>query len=469
MKRQPKPTEAQAEILQHIGLDPGKITVTSKSADGAFAFTYHGDGKPYRAWLCRGKDGQWLIQDKPPTVAKPRNQEKREPPAPDESQSVAEWGRQGESGLPLGWAKQFAGSLAEDEGVDANAVTTTLPRSQIESALRGRGFSNKEIEVVLACRETLTGKRPTATTIAREAGLNPKTVTKILRQPRMRKVLEQLQRGELPQPPERAESQRPDVGLGGWFDLLAMFSDTGWPGTSTDHDPEGLKAVLGSIGIAGIPAYRELRADMLDRAHREYVPELANQVAAFIRQYPDVLLRPEGRPILEAMVDLLEAARFGNAKRRVSGLLPTGASKMVAQFAQDALTLLTEPEPDGKLALPEHYQSYLLEEVARRIGELQRECVAPKSDRAARIAQMRELHPNELRRFSDPELRGFLTDPPMDAACRLCAKATGIHADYWQRVRKLIADPSETERVFEKVAAICRLLSNPSGATAQPK
>ncbi|MCG3150084.1 MAG: hypothetical protein PCFJNLEI_03555 [Verrucomicrobiae bacterium] len=70
MKRQQKPTEAQAEIIQRAGLVPSTVTVTTKRAALPLAITYHGDGEPLHYWIVR-EGGALRFSDTKPTTRKP--------------------------------------------------------------------------------------------------------------------------------------------------------------------------------------------------------------------------------------------------------------------------------------------------------------------------------------------------------------------------------------------------------------
>ncbi|HVM59438.1 MAG TPA: hypothetical protein VMV72_01100 [Verrucomicrobiae bacterium] len=83
--------------------------------------------------------------------------------------------------------------------------------------------------------------------------------------------------------------------------------------------------------------------------------EIAEAIITCVRKHPAVLLQPEGRILLEGLVDLLEAARFGCSKGRVRGLLPSGKPKELQRFAQTLLVELTKAEHGAKRSRPEGY------------------------------------------------------------------------------------------------------------------
>jgi hypothetical protein len=166
---------------------------------------------------------------------------------------------------------------------------------------------------------------------------------------------------------------------------------------------------------------------------------LGEAIAAAVRQNPSALLDPaEGRRLVAALVDLLEAANSGDSMRRVPGVVTDGKPDHVKRKARQAVSLLTARKT-GKTKTREVNPVEvwrLARDIGKRVAELQAECRAPKINASARVAEILGKHGAELARFTRKELAGYLTDKPDEVALRIIAKATGTHPDLWRRCLK---------------------------------
>ena len=180
----------------------------------------------------------------------------------------------------------------------------------------------------------------------------------------------------------------------------------------------------------------------------------ANEVVETIRRCPALLLQKDCGVLLEALVDLLEAASFGESKRRISGVVATirrewriapgqenvpdgevryesvaetlAPRRPVADHARRALQALAS----GKRGRAYNYPDELLREIVKmfhaRIVHLQaiyRE--------ATTFREFKAQHTPEFRDFrSDREILSLLkAADPLRAAAGLAEKETLLNAD----------------------------------------
>jgi hypothetical protein len=97
----------------------------------------------------------------------------------------------------------------------------------------------------------------------------------------------------------------------------------------------------------------------LDRLALSLPPgrSVAEAITASIRLNPRSLLNPNSSErLVVALVDLLEAAHFGNFEHRFPGLLPKGNHKLAAETARKALDVLVS----GNQGNPREYPTHLL-------------------------------------------------------------------------------------------------------------
>ena len=156
----------------------------------------------------------------------------------------------------------------------------------------------------------------------------------------------------------------------------------------------------------------------------------AETIAASIRNNPRSLLDPNGGHLVEALVDLLEAAHFGNCANRFPGLLPTDNRKQAAATARKALGLLASSSQGN----PPNYPAELLASV---VGLIQ-VALAPikKAWGASNLETIRNTFGDEVKHFPDKKLKSLLTDSLLTAAARLAEEVTGISAESFETAWK---------------------------------
>ena len=413
--------------------------------------------------------------------------EDRSPQTPDPADSLPD---------TVGGPDSKADILLADVNFDKGHLPS---RGEAGEWLKTQGLSKDEQAIVLA---VVFDRLCKTVAIAGAVRRNRKTVAKIRRRGLVRDCISHLQSGK---PLQLPESQAvPDRPGGMWLTvplssaprhglelnlLVEGVRECRVGGTlSEEDDSRELKRTLATIESCQRPYFPRLAAEFAMAFAQDLIganandpkgaagfaiiypdrgKEIAEAIIACIRKHPAVLLQPEGRILLEGLVDLLEAARFGCSNGRVRGLLPSGKSKELVRFAQALLVELTKAEHGAKRSRPEGYLCWILDLMAERVEVLQRECTASKGNSAARVAQMREAHPAELEGLTDKELHGYLTDPPTEVACRLAAKAANTTRDLMKRIQnsteaKQATDnpilslafglPSVTRRIFQLVA-----------------
>ena len=154
---------------------------------------------------------------------------------------------------------------------------------------------------------------------------------------------------------------------------------------------------------------------------------VAEVIAGFIRLNPRSLLDPNSGHFVEALVDLLEAAHFGNCANRFPGLLPTDNRKRAASTARKALGLLAK----GSQGNPPGYPPEIL---AGEVGLIQ-DALAPIKKAWANSGSpkvIKEKFGDDVKGFTDKKLRSLLSDPLLVAAARLAEEATGVSAESFE-------------------------------------
>jgi len=155
---------------------------------------------------------------------------------------------------------------------------------------------------------------------------------------------------------------------------------------------------------------------------------VAEMIAGSIRLNPRSLLDANtGGRLVEALVDLLEAAHFGTCANRFPGLLPTDKRKQAASTARKALGMLAK----GSQGNPPDYPPELL---ASEVGFIQ-VALAPIKKAWADSGSpeaIKEKFGDDVKNFTDKKLRSLLSDPLLVAAARLAEEATGVSSESFQ-------------------------------------
>ncbi len=313
-------------------------------------------------------------------------------------------------------------------------------RAQVTAALAGLGFEPNEQAVVLAVacdgltvwRKGEKKSKPNHAAVARATKLHRHTVENILKRPSVRDVLATLERGALPAP-QPAPS---DTGDGWRLDTLADYARREIERVAQRTGPDVLGGWLRKLGVAPAGPRRAWTGT------KKTKPQGAAVVVDFVKRYPATLLHPEGRLLLEGLVDLLEAAKTGNPARRVAGLLPKGKGKRLARAAKAELAALGKGEYCEPLDYPPDLLARLLGLFRERVGQLQAEFQRLKGDNL--VARFSGAHGAELRGFkTDSQLATLLRGDPLTVAAGLAEKATGVSAETCLRCRVELLTPHQ--------------------------
>lgn len=196
----------------------------------------------------------------------------------------------------------------------------------------------------------------------------------------------------------------------------------------------------------------------------------ADQIIAAIRRCPALLLDDEYRVLREALVDLLEAAFFGQSARRVRGVLPTWdlpfelphgmqpkqrkgqdvkpknnnypakPRRLVADHAVTALNVLIKQNRGKQFTYDESTLKGIVELFRERVVTLQEKWqnTIGGGTRDGRLQRFRKQHGKEFLEFSDKEMFEILTGDPFRVSLGLAEKETLLSADAYRRAcRKL--------------------------------
>lgn len=121
---------------------------------------------------------------------------------------------------------------------------------------------------------------------------------------------------------------------------------------------------------------------------------VADVIAAYIRLNPRALLSPNTSNLLvAALVDLLEAAHFGNFEHRFPGLLPKDNHKLAVARARKALKALVSGNQGNPREYPTHVLAHVVDIIQLALEPLQRAWRKWHDDdvpRAARLKATRE-------------------------------------------------------------------------------
>ena len=161
----------------------------------------------------------------------------------------------------------------------------------------------------------------------------------------------------------------------------------------------------------------------------------ADAVIYAIRDCPALLLESEGRPVLEALVDLLEAAKWGKGKRRVPCVTREGERRDVCRDARRILAMLTTHEDRGYDFKPD-LLAEIVELAWQWVIHLQKHAATTWKGVgvAVQADNLRDTYREELEGFSVDEVRGILTaKDPLKQAARLAEKATEISAETFEK------------------------------------
>ena len=427
MKPRQKPTEVQAELIRRAGLDPETVTVTSKNAAPPLAITYHGDGKPLHYWIV-ADGGALRLSDTKPDFRKPRHEEDGEIDAeantPEEPLELEK--KDGK------WRQTGKRALSDGDGQPAyNPV-------KLEADLRRQGYDDKQARAIVA--QVCDGD--TIREAAKKVGLSHGAVGALW----LQCIVKRLRSGNVP-PTDTEEAPSPQPKPSGGKKPL--------PGSKPLTLADCARWARCEIDRLSKRATAEVWANCLPELLARNTPDFDTPAfaVAMIRDNPAALLTKEGRPLLEALVDLLEAAKSGDSARRIPKLIPEGTRKRVKEKAQKILALLTKPKSGGELELPAANLADCVKIFRCRVTQLKAEYRKTFTlPRAVRLEKMRKAHRAELRPFTDKKLQFLLHGNLLKTAARLAEGATRISAEACEKAYREVSKEHKLAEQAEKFA-----------------
>lgn len=174
----------------------------------------------------------------------------------------------------------------------------------------------------------------------------------------------------------------------------------------------------------------------------------AGDIVPLIRMNPSWLLQEEWRLLLEAFVDLLEGAFYGDSARRVPDIAETGRRKRVAYVSNLYLNDLVKPLRGNAYNYDNESLSEILDIFVSRVLDLQAEWKIVKqrpenmATKKGLLEKFQDAHGRELQGYSLKRLKNILTDNPRIVAADLAAATTGLDASLFLRAKE-----KETKRL----------------------
>lgn len=164
-------------------------------------------------------------------------------------------------------------------------------------------------------------------------------------------------------------------------------------------------------------------------------PLTPEKVVELIQANPAMLLHPDGKELLRALVDLLEAASHGDSACRVLNVCGSGGRKRSAAAGAEALLPLATMLPGKKYKFPPGILKYVLNCILERVLELQsRWRDMPNNPELplplkTRLGIYRRAHGEEFSGMPDRRVMDIVRGTPLQVAAGLAEKVTGLSAE----------------------------------------
>lgn len=188
------------------------------------------------------------------------------------------------------------------------------------------------------------------------------------------------------------------------------------------------------LGLDGKPLM-ELKHGFWHQLPYKLHPLTPEKVVELIQNNPAMLLHPDGKELLQALVDLLEAASYGDSACRVLNVCGSGGRKRSAAAAAKALLPLATMLPGKKCKFPPGILKYVLNCILERVLELQsRWRDMPNNPELSlplktRLEIFRRAHGEEFSGMPDRRVMDIVKNEPLQVAAGLAEKATGLSAE----------------------------------------
>jgi hypothetical protein len=433
-------TEDQAKLIQEFGLAAETVTFKKHGAALPCQITIQNEGEPLKWWISRDEEsGKLKLDDEKPRTGKPlRYDESSDDKAEtlDMEKGHGKWRQTGRRPL-------------------SDCIETSRYNPEkLEADLRQRGFSDLEAKAIVA--QVCDGDtiRQAAKKIGKSHGfVGAAKIQRMVKVLREGKPLTETV--ETTASTDAARTAATDA-QNRWTLPEAMV-----------HARQTVAYLPHAASDPGIGAV-ELGKLLLPGMSK------AEVLAATIRINPRSLLDPKsGGQLVAALVDLLEAAHFGNFEHRFPNLLPKDNHKLAAVTARKALNLLVVTKQGNPRDYPTHLLAGIVGIMHDALAPLQRAWRAATDagvPRAARLKAIRErlqaeveelvrsFQPAEVQQeqragfnaeveqLTDNELQSWLTNNDQTAegreknllmaSARAVEKATGISFKVFVRAWK---------------------------------
>ena len=433
-------TDDQAKLIQELGLAAETVTFKKPGVALPCKITIQNEGEPLKRWISRDKaSGELKLDDEKPRTGKPlRDDESSDDKAEtlDLEKSHGKWRQTGKRAL----SDCIESSRYNPEKLDAD--------------LRQNGFNDLEAKAIVA--QVCDGD--TIRQAAKKIGKSHGFVGAAKIQRRVKALREGKPLSEASEATGASDAAR----------KAATDAQNRW--TLPEAMVKAQQMVAYLAHAASDPGIGAVELGKLLPPGRSF----AEAIAATIRINPRSLLDPKsGGQFVAALVDLLEAAHFGNFEHRFPNLLPKDNHKLAAAQARKALNLLVVTKQGN----PRDYPTHLLAEIVGIMHDalvpLQRAWRDAKDagvPRAARLKTIRErlqaeveelvrsFQPAEVQQeqragfnaeveqLTDTELQSWLTNNDQTAegreknllmaSARAVEKATGISFKVFVRAWK---------------------------------
>jgi hypothetical protein len=433
-------TEDQANLIQELGLAAETVIFKKHGAALPCQITIQNEGEPLKWWISRDEaSGKLKLDDEKPRTGKPLRYDGRsddEIETLDLKKSHRKWRQTGRRPL----SDCIETSRYNPEKLDAD--------------LRQIGFSDLEAKAIVA--QVCDGD-----TIRKAAKKIGKTKS-FVEAAKIQRMVKALRDGK----PLSEASEA--TGASDAARNAATDAQNRW--TLPEAMVKARQMVAYLPHAASDPGIGAVELGKL------LLPGMSNAevLAVTIRINPRSLLDPKGGgQLVVALVDLLEAAHFGNFEHRFPNLLPKGNLKLAAVTARKALNLLVVTKQGNPRDYPTHLLAGIVGIMHDALAPLQRAWRAAKDagvPRAARLKTIRErlraeveelvrsMKPTaaqqayrdgfnaEVEPLTDTELQSWLTNNDQTAegreknllmaSARAVEKATGISFKVFVRAWK---------------------------------
>lgn len=327
----------------------------------------------------------------------------------------------------------FSEIYRHDEPEESESPPFEVTRTDAEAWLETQGLSEMECRILLHAtfdRQSLRG-------IAGSVGLGKTTVAKIQRSSAFQRAkrnlgtaikhrvpLQRLTSGLSGASPQEGKSL---VEIREWA-LREMSPDSEEYLETTLREWQTERRASPWAKTREMAVIISSEAFPMDYSHYRPTPADLFRV---LRSAPRLLLHPTSKPILEMLVELLEAAHFGKS----GSMFKPGGSRETLRIMASSVLREAFRLPRG-LPYPFTCMSYgwVVHAYGHRVHQIQERWDKTLGDPITRrLEALRREFPEDLKRFSDRQLRSVATGDVVSVASNLAEEDTGISAKIYVR------------------------------------